>query len=58
MGMADPTKDQSQVAPVRTTEDARAGYETGKNRWILGISLSAIVVIFGYLLLAWIAPHS
>lgn len=56
--MTDPTKDQSDVAPVRTTEQARGGYETGKNRWILGISLSAIVVIFGYLVIAWIAPHA
>lgn len=54
----DPTKDQTQVAPVVNTEQARGGYETGKNRWILGISLSAIVVIFGLLLLNWIAPHA
>jgi hypothetical protein len=53
--MADPTQDQSQVAPVMSTEEARAGYETGKNRWILGISLGAVVVIFLYLLVSWIS---
>ncbi|MDB5364427.1 MAG: hypothetical protein JWM77_354, partial [Rhodospirillales bacterium] len=53
--MADPTQDQSHVAPVKATEEARAGYETGKNRWILGISLGAVVLIFLYLLASWIS---
>jgi hypothetical protein len=51
--MRDPTEDQSEVAPVKSTDDARAGFETGKNRWILGISLTAIVLIFLYLLISW-----
>jgi hypothetical protein len=53
--MADPTKDQSRVAPVKNTEAARAGYETGKNRWILGISLGAVVLVFLVLLVSWMS---
>jgi hypothetical protein len=52
--MADPTKDQSQVAPVKSTDAARAGIETGRVRWILGISLTAVVVIFIAVLANWI----
>ncbi|WP_420242739.1 hypothetical protein [Roseiterribacter gracilis] len=39
---------------MKSADDARAGVETGHVRWILGISLSAIVVIFVAVLANWI----
>jgi hypothetical protein len=35
--------------------DARAGRKTGHVRWILGISLTAIVVAFFVVYLVWFA---
>jgi hypothetical protein len=33
-------------APIKTTTDARAGVAFGHMRWVLGISLTAVVIAF------------
>lgn len=41
-------------APVKSTTDARAGVTFGTMRWVLAISIAAVVVVFG---LVWLGTH-
>ena len=41
-------------APVKSTTDARAGVTFGTMRWVLTISVIAVVIVFG---LAWLGTH-
>jgi hypothetical protein len=40
---------------VKSTTDARAGVTFGTMRWVLAISMAAVVILFG---LAWLGTHS
>lgn len=51
--MPDIIKDPSHIAPVKSAEAARAGYTLGRMRWVLAISLAAIVVIYLVMLVSW-----
>jgi hypothetical protein len=37
-------------APIKTTVEARGGVTLGRMRWVLGISLVAVVIVF---ILVW-----
>jgi hypothetical protein len=52
---SNPDPASSDHAPVKSTTDARAGVTFGTMRWVLTISLVAVVVIFG---LAWLGMHT
>ena len=41
-------------APVKSTTEARSGVTFGTIRWVLTISLTAGILVFG---LAWVATH-
>jgi hypothetical protein len=41
-------------APVKSAIDARAGVMFGTMRWVLVISLAAVVIVFG---LIWLGTH-
>ncbi|HEX4508044.1 MAG TPA: hypothetical protein VH722_20120 [Alphaproteobacteria bacterium] len=41
-------------APVKSTTDARAGVTFGTMRWVLTISVIAVLVVFG---LIWLGTH-
>jgi hypothetical protein len=61
MGMTNETHDTMQVpgsnpdpaspdhAPVKSTTHARAGVTFGTMRWVLTISMMAVVIVFGVL---------
>ena len=42
-------------APIKTTTEARAGVTLGTMRWVLTISLAAVVIVVG---LAWLTHHA
>jgi len=43
-------------APVKSTDEARAGVTFGTMRWVLAISVIAVVIVFG---MAWlVGTHS
>ena len=41
-------------APVKSTTQARAGVTFGTMRWVLAISIAAVVIVFG---LVWLGTH-
>jgi hypothetical protein len=41
-------------APIKSTTDARAGVTFGTMRWVLTISVVAVLVVFG---LVWLGTH-
>lgn len=41
-------------APVKSTTEARAGVTFGTMRWVLAISVVAVLVVFG---LVWLGSH-
>jgi len=41
-------------APVKSTTDARAGVTFGTMRWVLTISVIAVLIVFG---LVWLGTH-
>ena len=48
---ADPDPASPDHAPVKTAEEARAGVETGRMRWVLHISVALAAVAF---FVAWL----
>ena len=51
----DPDPASPDHAPVKSTTEARAGITFGTMRWVLAISLIAVIIVFG---VAWFAMHS
>jgi hypothetical protein len=51
---ANPNPASPDHAPVKSTTHARAGVTFGTMRWVLTISIAAVVVIFG---LVWLGTH-
>jgi hypothetical protein len=43
---SDPDPASPNHAPVKSTTDARAGVTFGTMRWVLGISMTAVVLVF------------
>jgi hypothetical protein len=41
-------------APIKSTTHARAGVTFGTMRWVLGISMIAVVIVFGAI---WLSAH-
>jgi hypothetical protein len=52
---SDPDPASPNHAPVKSTIDARAGVTFGTMRWVLTISVIAVVVVF---FVAWLGFHS
>jgi hypothetical protein len=51
---ANPDPASPDHAPVKSTTQARAGVTFGTMRWVLGISIVAVVVVLG---LVWLSTH-
>jgi len=51
---SNPDPASSDHAPVKSTTDARAGVTFGTMRWVLAISIVAVVIVFG---LVWLGTH-
>jgi hypothetical protein len=51
---SNPDPASSDHAPVKSTTDARAGVTFGTMRWVLAISIAAVVIVFG---LVWLGTH-
>ena len=49
---SDPDPASPNHAPVKSTTQARAGVTFGTMRWVLTISLSVAVIVFGVIVLA------
>ena len=43
---SNPDPASSRHAPIKSATDARAGVTLGTMRWVLGISIAAVVVVF------------
>jgi hypothetical protein len=52
---SNPDPASSDHAPVKSTTDARAGVTFGTMRWVLAISIAAVVIVFG---LVWLGTHT
>jgi hypothetical protein len=55
MAGSDPDPASPHHAPVKTATEARAGVTFGTMRWVLAISLVAVVIVFG---LAWLTHRA
>jgi hypothetical protein len=43
---SNPNPDSPDHAPIKSTIDARSGITLGTMRWVLGISIIAVVIVF------------